>query len=257
LRAALAAQDLDDHLWARLLNCQATLAFYLGDFDQARGCYTAALEHAERAGNRADLAYALDGLGADAANRDDLAAARAFSEQSLAHALAIDDRWLAGLTLMNLGEIARTENDYVTAGRRYAESLAHLEIAGDPFFVAVAQINQAQVCLHEGNLAAAERYLRRSLDAGLRAESAQVVAPALEKLADVFARRDSTQAVRLFGCAEGLRHASGFAIQPVDQADHDKLHQELLGMLGTPDYHAAFTAGARQEWETIRALVEP
>ena len=40
------------------------------------------------------------------------------------------------------------------------------------FFVAVAQINQAQVCLHEGNLAAAERYLRRSLDAGLRAESA-------------------------------------------------------------------------------------
>ena len=257
LRAALAAQDLDDHLWARLLNCQATLAFYLGDFDQARGCYTAALEHAERAGNRADLAYALDGLGADAANRDDLAAARAFSEQSLAHALAIDDRWLAGLTLMNLGEIARTENDYVTAGRRYAESLAHLEIAGDPFFVAVAQINQAQVCLHEGNLAAAERYLRRSLDAGLRAESAQVVAPALEKLADVFARRDSTRAVRLFGCAEGLRHASGFAIQPVDQADHDKLHQELLGMLGTPDYHAAFTAGARQEWETIRALVEP
>ncbi len=255
LQAEATTQGLDDHLWARLLNCQATLAFYLGDFDQARACYGAALERATRTGNRADLAYALDGLGAEAANRDDLGAARAFAERSLAHSLAIGDRWLAGITLMNLGEIARVEDDYATAARRYAESLAQLEAIGDPFFIAVAQINQAQVCLHEGNLHTAEQFLRRSLEAGLQAESAQVVAPALEKLADVFARRDTAQAVRLFGCAEGLRHASGFAIQPVDQADHDKLHQELCDLIDTADYPAAFAIGARQEWETIRAIV--
>lgn len=255
LSTAAAAGALDDHLWARLLNCQATLAFYLGDFDRARGCYAAALEHAERAGNRSDMAYALDGLGAEAANRDDLGAARDYSERSLAHSLAAGDRWLAGLTLMNLGEIARVENDYIAAARRYAESLAHLEVAGDPFFIAVAQINQAQVCLHEGKLDAAERYVRQSLAAGLHIESAQVVAIALEKLADLFDRRGAAGSAPFFGCAEGLRHSADITIQPVDQADHDALRRRLHGALDGAEYRAAFDIGARQNWQAIRELV--
>jgi len=255
LRAAAATQALDDHLWARLLNCQATLAFYLGDFALARACYAAALTHAEHSANRRDMAYALDGLGAEAANRNDLTAARSLAERSLEHSLAIGDRWLAGITLMSLGEIARVEDDYATAGRRYAESLAQLEAIGDPFFIAVAQINQAQVCLHEGKLDAAERYVRQSLAAGLHIESAQVVALALEKLADLVERRDPAGPAPLFGCAEGLRHSADITIQPVDQADHDALRQRLQSALDGAEYRAAFDIGARQNWQAIRELV--
>jgi tetratricopeptide (TPR) repeat protein len=255
LCTAATEQGLDDHLWARLLNCQATIAFYLGNFELARESYATALAHAERAGNRRDMAYALDGLGAEAANRDDLPAARAFSKRSLTHSLAIGDRWLAGITLMNLGEVARMEHAFAAAAQRYAESLAHLQAAGDPFFIAVAQINLAQLRLHAGDLAGAEAFLRRSLDAGLQAESVQVVAPALEKLAQVFLARDPAAAARLMGVATGLRYSTTISVQPVDRHDHAQLVQALQGMVDTPAYRAFFTVGASKDWPAIRVVV--
>ena len=110
---------------------------------------------------------------------------------------------------MNLGEIPRTEGHFVTAARHYRASLSRLQLAGDPHFIAVAQINLGQVYLHEGDLVQAETVLRQSLAAGLRAENVQVVALALEKLADLLAVRDSERAGHLFGLAQGLRQASG------------------------------------------------
>jgi len=255
LRVAATEQGIDDHLWARLLNCQATIAFYLGNFELARESYATALAHAERVGNRRDMAYALDGLGAEAANRDDLTAARAFSARSLTHSLASEDHWLAGIALINLGEIARAENDYATAAQHYAESLTHLEVAGDPFFIAVAQINQAQVCLHDENLPAAEHFLRRSLEAGLNAESAQVVAPALEKLAYVLLKRERGPAAHLMGLAEGLRHSTAISVQPVDQYDREQVMQALRALVETSAYRAAYDLGASQDWLAIRGAI--
>ncbi len=115
--------DLEEQLWVRLLNCEGTIAFYRAEYAAASVHFAAALARAEAIGDRQGMAYALDGLGAEAANRGDLPAARACSAASLVHSTSIGDHWLAGITLMNLGEIARMEDDLSQAARHYSESL--------------------------------------------------------------------------------------------------------------------------------------
>lgn len=255
IHAAAEESDLDAQLWVHLLNCEGTIAFYRAEYVAANAHFANALLAAEKIGDRSGIAYALDGLGAEAANRDDLADARACSVASLEHSTAIGDDWLAGITLMNLGEIARLEGDLAAATCHYSASMSRLQRAGDPFFIAIAQINLGQVYLHQGEFAQAESVLRQSLESGLQAESVQVVAPALEKLAEVLAERDSESAGRLFGLALGLRQASGVTVQPVDQADYDRLADRLRSRLGTPGAAVTAALGARLQWPAIRAEV--
>jgi predicted ATPase/DNA-binding XRE family transcriptional regulator len=160
--------DLDARLWVHLLNCEGTIAFYRAAYAAANAHFADALLRAKAVGDRLGIAYALDGLGAEAANRGDLPYARACSVASLEHSTAIGDEWLAGITLMNLGEIARLEGDLAAAACHYSASLARLQRAGDPFFIAVAQINLGQVYLHQGDFAQAESVLRQSLESGWR-----------------------------------------------------------------------------------------
>ena len=255
IHAAAEQSDLDAQLWVHLLNCEGTIAFYRAEYAAANAHFADALPRAEAIGDRLGIAYALDGLGAEAANRGDLSYARTCSVASLGHSTAISDDWLAGITLMNLGEIARLENDLAAAACHYSASMSRLQRAGDPFFIAVAQINLGQVYLHQGDFAQAESVLRQSLASGLQAESVQVVAPALEKLAEVLAERDSESAGRLFGFALGLRQASGVIVQPVDQADYDRLADRLRSRLRAPGAAVTATVSARLQWSAIRADV--
>ena len=247
--------DLEEQLWVRLLNCEGTIAFYRAEYAAANVHFAAALARAEAIGDRQGVAYALDGLGAEAANRGDLPYARTCSAASLAHSTAIGDHWLAGITLMNLGEIARMEDDIAAAAQHYRASMHRLLLAGDPFFIAVAEINLGQVYLHQGNLVQAETVLRQSLASGLQAESVQVVAPALEKLAGVLAAQDGTTAGQLFSLALGLRQASGVTVQPVDQADHDQLAERLQPLLAAHGCADAVALGARLQWPAICAAL--
>jgi predicted ATPase/DNA-binding XRE family transcriptional regulator len=252
IHAAAEESDLDAQLWVHLLNCEGTIAFYRAEYAAANAHFADALARAEAIGDRSGIAYALDGLGAEAANRGDLPYARICSVASLEHSTALGDDWLAGITLMNLGEIARLEGDLAGAARHYSASLSRLQRAGDPFFVAVAQINLGQVYLHQGDLAQAEGMLRQSLESGLQAESVQVVAPALEKLAEVLAERDNESAGRLFSLALRLRQASGVTVQPVDQADYDRLADRLHPRLQASGCTDAVVLGARLQWPAIR-----
>jgi predicted ATPase len=245
--------DLDEQLRVRLLNCAGTIAFYRAEYATANAHFAAALARAEAIGDRQGVAYALDGLGAEAANRGDLPYARTCAVASLEHSTAIGDHWLAGITLMNLGEIARMKGDLAAAARYYRASMHRLQVAGDPYFIAVAEINLGQVYLHQGDLVRAERVLRQSLASGLLAESVQVVAPALEKLAGVLAARGDEAAGRYFGLALGLRAASGVAVQPVDQPDYDRLVNRLHALLQAHGYDDAVAVGAQVQWPAIRA----
>jgi predicted ATPase len=238
-------------LRARFLNAKGTIAFYRGQYDRAGAYFLQAFQLAKEVGDQREIAYAFDGLGAQAVNLGQLAVARMFSATSLDHATASGDAWLAGIALMNLGEIARMEGDIAGAAAHYRASLSRLQQAGDPYFSAVAEINLGQVYLHQGDLAQAEAVLRQALAAGLDAESVPVVAPALEKLAGVLAPRDGATAGRCFSLAQALRQASGVAVQPADQGDYDR----LVAQFGAAPLCAALAGGGRIDWHAIRAAV--
>ena len=93
--------------------------------------------------------------------------------------------------------------------------------------------------------------LRESLAAGLQAESVQVVASALEKLAGALAMRDGATAGRCFSLAQGLRQASGVTVQPADLGDYDR----LVAQLAAAPTGAANTGGGRIDWPAIRTAV--
>ena len=94
----------------------------------------AALKLAQAVGDQQEIAYAFDGLGAQAVNLGQLAVARTFSASSLEHATAVGDEWLAGIASMNLGEIARMEGGIAAAAAYYRVSLSRLQRSGDPYF---------------------------------------------------------------------------------------------------------------------------
>lgn len=251
-----ANSDIEHELWARFLNSKGTIAFYRAQYHLAGADFLAALKAAETAGDRRELAYAFDGMGAQAVNLGQLVVARMLSATSLEHATAIGDDWLAGIALMNLGEIARMEGDIVAAATHYLTSLIHLQRAGDPYFIAVAEINLGQVHLLQGSYTQAEVMLRQALAAGLRAESVQVVVPALEKLAGAVHARAEAAAQRLFSLAQTMREVSGVSVQPVDQADYahlaGRLQQASPPSFATPP----IVEGMRLNWPAIDAAIE-
>lgn len=244
--------EIEPGLWASFLNCNGTIAFYRARYDLADAYFRAAFLAATQAGDRRELAYALDGKGVLAANSGDLHTARIFSQTSLEQATMVGDDWLAGIALINLGEVARMEGDLAAAAQHYCASLERLQRVGDPHFIAVAEINLGQVHLLQRNLLQAETLLRQALASGLQTESAQVVASALEKLADALAGRDAAAAGRLFGLAQGVRQASGVAVQPVDQDDYARLSTRLQS---APTTAPTGATGSRLGWCTLRAAV--
>ena len=248
---------VDPGLWVRFLNCKGTIAFYRARYDLAGACFIAALTSANQVKNYREFAYAADGLGVLEVNRGDLNAARLMSETSLKVSTAIGDHWLAGITLMNLGEIARmVGGDLAAAATHYRASLEQLQRVGDPHFIAVADINLGQVHMLQGDAAQAEAVLRRALAAGLQVESAQVVASALEKLADALSGRDAPAAGRLFSLAQAVRQASGVTVQPVDREDYDHLVARLQQIAAPADALSGSETGTPLNWHAICRAIE-
>ncbi len=248
--------EIEPGLWARFLNCKGTIAFYRARYDLADAYFKAAFVAATQAGDRRELAYALDGKGVLAANSGDLHIARIFSQTSLEQATMVGDDWLAGIALMNLGEVARMEGDLNAAAEHYRASLENLQRVGDPHFIAIAEINLGQVYVSQGENIQAKAVLQRALASGLQAESAQVVAAALEKLAGVLCDRNIAGAGRLFSLAQGVRRASGVAVQPVDRQDYARLAEQLQPVLESEKVMNPIAQEAHINWRAIQTSAQ-
>jgi tetratricopeptide (TPR) repeat protein len=124
---ALAEGGLSPLTQATLFNSEGSLAYYQGDEAGAWQLFGRGLELSHQAGDQWGMAFALDGLGAQAASQGDYDRATAYSEQSLSISRAIGDKWLSGITLLNLGEIARARRDCRQALECYEEGMALLK----------------------------------------------------------------------------------------------------------------------------------
>jgi len=208
---------------AMLWNSEGSLAYYQGDHAAARLLFAQGLDLAREAGDKWSMAFALDGLGAQATSRGDYDQATAFSEQSLALSREIGDDWLSGITLINLGELARLRGDDAHATRLYEESLMLLQRVGDRLFVAIALDDLGQVAQNQHHYDQARAIHQESLELCRRLGSQRGMALCLEKLAGVAgARGQPERAARLLGAAEVLRRASQSPMGAPDRADYER-----------------------------------
>ncbi|MGQ0467053.1 MAG: helix-turn-helix transcriptional regulator [Sporichthyaceae bacterium] len=121
-----------------------------------------------------------------------------------------------GMPMMTLemavvqARLALADEDLATAHTCLAEATAIGEVIGTPWYLAVLADLAGRIATADGDESGAEdayhRMLALCLDHGFRGQAAT----ALEELARLAATTEShTEAVRLLGAAEGLRHATG------------------------------------------------
>ncbi|MBX7236754.1 MAG: tetratricopeptide repeat protein [Caldilineales bacterium] len=248
--------DLEPRLHTRLLNSRGTIAFYQQDDGEARKNFGKALALANETGDEWAAAFALDGLGAEAANRGDYAGAAAYSARSLALSQAGGHTWLSAITLVNLGEIARLQGDDVKAAARYEEGLGLLRQVGDGSFTAVTLINLAQLAINAEDWQRARALACESLQLGVRTEQPRTIAHSLDKLAAVAAGHgDPLLAGKLFGAAQRLRDEHSITIQPADRDDYARLIDTARVQSDPDDFETALRAGYRLPLNDAVALV--
>ncbi len=80
---AVGIETIPAPLQVKVLNSRGSIAFYQEDSPQAHASFQRAMTLAQEISDHWGLAFALDGLGAEAANRGDYAAAIAYSTRSL------------------------------------------------------------------------------------------------------------------------------------------------------------------------------
>ncbi|MCX6045077.1 MAG: tetratricopeptide repeat protein [Chloroflexi bacterium] len=228
----------------KFLNNAGSLAFCQTDLGAALTYFDQALALARQTADQWGIAYALDGLSAEACSQRDYARAWALSEESLTFSQAIGDTWLSGITLVNLGELARLQKDFDQANAFYEQSLVKLRATGDQAFVAVTLNNLGQVAYDQGRYDQARAYQTESLQLSHQIGDRRAVAAGLEKLAGVAGiQRQFKIAARLFGAAQALRQAISIPIQAVDQEDFNRQFALVHTQLDETSFDAEYTAG--------------
>jgi predicted ATPase/DNA-binding XRE family transcriptional regulator len=240
----------------QLLNTAGCLTYYQGAYDAAHAYFEQALVLARAAADKPAAAFALDGLGAEAANRDDRAQARDCAQQSLALSREIGDRWLSAITLITLGELARLDQDYERAALLYNESLTLLRQLGDRWFIAIVLHDVGQLAQYQGRYAEAEAIYVECLTLCRELKNYRGVAMCLEQFAGVAALWGfHERAACLLGAAQAVRTATHTAVETgaLDRFDYE--HSVALARAGLDDerFDARWAAGRMM---TIEKAIE-
>jgi tetratricopeptide (TPR) repeat protein len=150
------------HVYAQALNEMGTIHANQGRYEEARACYTHALEISRAHGNRENEALALSNFGTIAYEQRDFATANDYHKQSLELRQSIGDRAGEGASLQNLSIQRQGSGDY---GDAQTYGLAALEIQqaiGNRWeeinvwnnlgiqYQELGALDQAQACLQRG-----------------------------------------------------------------------------------------------------------
>jgi predicted ATPase/DNA-binding CsgD family transcriptional regulator/Tfp pilus assembly protein PilF len=213
------ARSLGDPVWT------AVALVYLGELIRARGDSTTARAHFEeataltrRAGASVVLAFCLSMQGHSCLRDGLILDARSLFEEVVAMAAVAGNRGNVALALLGLAEAARSLGDLHLADQRYHEALDLATRCGDKLAVAQALLGLGRFARDQGEVARAAGFCHEALDTHLETGSVRGVAETLEALAGLaIDSGHSEQAARLFGAADSMRNASGFARLPAGE----------------------------------------
>jgi predicted ATPase/DNA-binding SARP family transcriptional activator/Tfp pilus assembly protein PilF len=148
---------------AAALDAAGWLAYYQGDFGQARTLQEEALALWRELGDRAGIPTSLNNLGAGAYGQGDAARAVALFEEALALRRGLGDRHGIASSLNNLGVVAVYQGDFGRAVALLEEVLALWRELGDRHNTATALTNLASLAYWQGDIGRAEALLEEAL----------------------------------------------------------------------------------------------
>lgn len=202
-----------------------------------------------------DLRAWIDGRrGLAAVHRDDLDAAKAFTERAAARGVSPHVR---GVALGNLGLVNMEQGDYKASMAQLSEAADLYERLGALLQQANCVGNIAELWARTGN---DDEALRHELVAlRLRAELGAVdgIASSFIGVGHIARRRGAAgDAVELLSAGEMLFEECGTALYPSDQARLEAAIVELREQLGPVEFHARWNAGRGRKIEALIRLAQ-
>ena len=256
-RSLLAAPMEDAATPGRLagLTAAAYLAYYQGDYAEARGLYDRALAAAQALGDKRAIATITRGLGTVAHAQGDCAVALRSYELSLAACREIGDRWGEATARANLGLAAWQHGDPATARGHLAACLDLRRELGDETGIAYVLNVLGDVAWSEGRPVEAQSLNDESLAMRRRLGDTWGLAYSLDSLGQMArGRRDWTRARTCFAESLLLFHELGSQRAAADSLDHIA---GLLAAEGNPQAAAQLMAAADARRHNLAAILPP
>ena len=168
------------------------VSYEMEGYETARENWALALEWAEKAGDKASMALALNGLGEAARDRRDWGEAEGYYRETLRLGKALGSEFRIALALHNLGYVAMAKGEFADAEMRFKDSLSRYK-----------------ACLnHQGE--------------------AECLA-GMARLATLDGRLE--RAARLSGATEALLERLGTRLDTLDRADYERTLKNLGNQL--------------------------
>jgi predicted ATPase/class 3 adenylate cyclase len=230
---------------ARALYAAGLLAWWQGDFTQARLIAEEALAIFREIGDKRGVAMSLYGLGVNATTQGDYSTARGLYEESLEVYRELEYKHGIGRVLCSQGALARCQGEYTIARTLLEESIRIGRELGNQSYSASALLNLGYMALHQGNIAVARSHFKEGLHlARAAAGDSWGLVSYLESIAFLATAQGNTErAGWLLGAGEGLREATGVRHFPAEQEEYDRDVAAVRASLGEEAFATAWAVG--------------
>lgn len=235
---------------AKALDGAGRLAWRQGDIQDAKQLFAESLELWRAAGDQAGEANALHGLARAAVNLEDYLSAKASCEESLEIQRGLQDKQGIATAINTLGEVARAQRDFAQAEKHYTESLGIFREIGDTAASVSLLHNLAYTALNQGDEKKAEAFFREAMEIARDLKDQLGIFSTLGGLACVaVAMGWAERAAQLFGAADVVAKASGYAGDRVDQHEVDRQLAAARSILKRETFDAAWARGQNMSSE--------
>jgi non-specific serine/threonine protein kinase len=251
LKQALAiGKDASSSFQAKALDGAGRLSWRQGDFQDAKQLFAESLVLWRTAGDKAGEANSLHGLARAAVNLEDYVSAQTSCEGSLEIQRQLNDKQGIATAINTLGEVARSQQGFAQAEKYYAEGLAIFREIGDTAASVSVLHNLAYTVLNQGDEDKAEAFFLEAMTVARDLKDQLGIFSMLGGLACVATAMGlAERAVQLFGAAEVVGKAGGYA---GDRVDHNEVERQLAAAQSALDketFNLAWTRGQNMSTE--------
>jgi predicted ATPase/DNA-binding SARP family transcriptional activator len=216
----------------------------LGDGERARKLCMESVVLYRELGDKAGLAFTLGNLGTIVQSQGAHELATTLATEGLALYRELGDKWGIGMTLGLLALAAQLRGDHEQAAALRDEGLPILLEVGDKEGLALMLGRSGQLAQTSGDYERAVALCSEALALCRELGDRRGIPGCLEALAAVASSQgQSERAARLFGAAQTVREAGGFALPPADRAEHDRNVAAVRASLDEEAFAAAWAAG--------------
>jgi predicted ATPase/DNA-binding XRE family transcriptional regulator len=227
-----------------------------GDYTYAQNCYQESLVFFQQLKNLSGVAHVYGSLADLALIQGYLDNAKEWYLQSIALGHTLGAARVVIDALIDLSRIAFLQEDYMQAAHLLDQAEKDIQVSGDRWFLHFIRYHMGRVAFQQGEIERAIPLLHESLVLSVEFDDKEQIAHSLEICAALAIQADALpRAVVIYSAAASVRKAIGTPLQPIEQANHIQLVENLQLRLAPDEFAASWACGQAMTLEQAVAYV--